>query len=132
VVKKTNTLHHTRLMPRRNRETGRLETSVCRSQSLSEAQVWQICTAYFDVHAPKPAIGRGVGPSEAVFKVNLYFDADGKPYPEHATLSVGVTPQILLITNGSTFGWTNPKGWRLAFPTCRASSLIDFRIMTLH
>jgi len=48
--------------------------------------VWSICSAYFDVHAPKPAIGRGVGPAAAVFAKSLAFDADGKPYPEHANI----------------------------------------------
>jgi hypothetical protein len=32
------------------------------------------------------AIGRGVGPARAVFVVNLGFDADGNPYPEHANI----------------------------------------------
>lgn len=73
-------------MPRRHRNTGRLETSVCRSQDLGEAQVWHICTVYFDPYAPKRAIGRGVGLAEAVFKVHLRFDADGDPYPEHANV----------------------------------------------
>src|SRR5437016_5069078 len=73
-------------MPRPNPVTDRLETSVCRSQNLSEAQVWQICASHFDVHARKPAIGRGVGPALAVFDVHLDFDADGKPYPEHANI----------------------------------------------
>ena len=87
IVKKTNTIHHSRLIPRRNRnKDGRLETSVCRSQALSESQIWAICSAHFDVHAPKPAIGRGMGPARVVFDVNLGFDADGKPYPEHASI----------------------------------------------
>ncbi|MDD5321337.1 MAG: hypothetical protein PHD43_12120 [Methylococcales bacterium] len=86
VVKKSLTIHHSRLMPRRNPETGRLETSVCRSQHLSEAQVWEICAAHFDIHVPKPAIGRGVGSAETVFKVDLNFDADGRPYKEHANI----------------------------------------------
>lgn len=86
VVKSTNTLHYTRLMPRPNSKTGRLETSVCRSRGLSDAQVWQICALYFDPPAPKPAIGRGVGPAKSVFNVGLQFDADGKPYPEHANI----------------------------------------------
>lgn len=88
VVKKTNTIHHSRLMPRRkNRDKNeRLETSVCRSQKLSDTQVWEICAAHFDVVAPKPAIGRGVGSASAVFDVNLGFDADGKPYTEHANI----------------------------------------------
>lgn len=73
-------------MPRRNPETHTLETSVCRSTKLGDAKIWEICAAHFDIHAPKPAIGRGVGPADAVFKVNLRIDADGKPYPEHANI----------------------------------------------
>lgn len=88
IVKKTSTIHHSRLIPRRknDRKDGRLETSVCRSQALSESQVWAICAAHFDVFAPKPAIGRGVGPARVVFDVNLDIDADGNPYPEHANI----------------------------------------------
>ena len=87
VVRKTNTIHHSRLMPRRNKKRdGRLETSVCRSQALSDTQIWAICSAHFDVVAPKPAIGRGQGPASAVFDADLGFDADGKPYPEHANI----------------------------------------------
>ena len=86
VVKQTRTIRPTRLMPRRNPKTNRLETSVCRSQSLSEAKIWDICTVHFDAYAPKPAIGRGVGLAEAVFKVALRCDADGEPYPEHANI----------------------------------------------
>jgi len=87
VVKQT-TIHHSRLMPRRKnkKKDGRLETSVCRSQALSDTQVWAICSAHFDVIAPRPAIGRGVGPARVVFDVNLGFDADGNPYPEHANI----------------------------------------------
>lgn len=33
-----------------------------------------------------PAIGRGVGPASAIFDVELGFDADGEPYPEHANI----------------------------------------------
>ncbi len=87
VDRKTNTIRHTRLMPRRNKNrNGRLETSVCRSEALSHIQVWTICSVHFDVSAPVPAIGRGVGPASAVFDVDLGFDADGKPYPEHANI----------------------------------------------
>lgn len=74
-------------MPRPNKDkNGRLETSVCRSTALTEAQVWAICARHFDVHAPKPAIGRGEGPASAVFVEGLSFDADGIPYPEHANI----------------------------------------------
>jgi len=88
IVKQTNTIHHSRLTPRRKNKTkdGRLETSVCRSQALSDTQVWAICSAHFDVVAPRPSIGRGVGPARVVFDVNLGFDADGKPYPEYANI----------------------------------------------
>ncbi len=88
VVKRTNSIHYSRLMPRRRDKmpNGRLETSVCRSQHLTEAQVWEICSTYFDKHAPRPAIGRGVGPAEAVFAIGLGFDADGKPYPQDANI----------------------------------------------
>ena len=86
VDKKTNTIKPTRLMPRRNPTNKRLETSVCRSSRLTEAQVWEICSAHFDVHARQPAIGRGVGPASAVFAEKLAFDPDGKPYPEHANI----------------------------------------------
>jgi hypothetical protein len=73
-------------MPRRNPANKRLETSVCRSSTLTEAQVWGICSAHFDVYAPKPAIGRGVGPATAIFAEKLAFNADRKPYPEHANI----------------------------------------------
>jgi hypothetical protein len=86
VEKKTNTIKPTRLIPRRNLTNKRLETSVCRSSKLTEAQVWEICSTHFDVHSRKPAIGRGVGPAAAIFAEELAFDADGTPYPEHANI----------------------------------------------
>jgi hypothetical protein len=86
IDKKRNTIKPTRLIPRRNPANKRLETSVCRSSRLTEAQVWEICSAHFDAHARKPAIGRGVGPASAIFAEKLAFDADGKPYPEHANI----------------------------------------------
>lgn len=86
IVRPTNKIHHSRLMPRRNRENQRLEASVCRSSELTESQVWSICSTHFDAHAPEKAIGRGVGPASAVFAEKLAFNADGKPYPEHANI----------------------------------------------
>ena len=88
VVNKTNSIHHSRLMPRRRdrKPDGRLETSVCRSHLLSEVQIWEICQTFFDINAPKPAIGRGEGQAETVFKVGLSFDPDGKPYHQHANI----------------------------------------------
>lgn len=87
VVRKTNKIHHSRLMPRRNQSrNGRLETSICRSNALTETQLWLICSRHFDVSAPKPAIGRGMGPASAVFAEQLSFDPDGIPYREHANI----------------------------------------------
>src|SRR6266513_977022 len=87
VNRKTNTIRHNRLMPRRNkRKNDRLETSVCRSASLSDAEVWAICAKHFDTAARDRAIGRGVGPASAVFGVDLKLEADGIPYREHANI----------------------------------------------
>jgi hypothetical protein len=86
IDRKTQKIHHTRLMPRRNKSTQRQEVSVCRSSTLTESQVWEICSVHFDSHAPKRAIGRGVGPASVVTSVGLGFDADGRPYPEHANI----------------------------------------------
>jgi hypothetical protein len=86
IVRVTNRIHYTRLIPRRNPENERLEVSVCRSNELTEAQIWKTCSSYFDPFVPKPAIGRGVGPASAIFAEKLLFDADGKPYPEHANI----------------------------------------------
>jgi hypothetical protein len=87
VDKKNNALRHTRLMPRRSKNARRrLETSVCRSESLSESQVWAICSEHFDPFTRWPAIGRGIGPARVVFEANLAIDADGIPYPEHANI----------------------------------------------
>ena len=87
IVRVTNTIHHSRLVPRRKHKSEPLEVSVCRSGELTETQVWTICSTYFDVHAPKPAIGRGVGLASAVFAENLAFDPDRKPYPQHANIT---------------------------------------------
>jgi len=73
-------------MPRPNRATQRLEASVCRSGNLDERALWAVCAQHFDAHARVPAIGRGVGPASAVYAEQLSFDADGKPYPEHANI----------------------------------------------
>lgn len=86
IDRQTNTIRHTRLMPRRNHNTSRLESSVCRSTQLSEEQVWTICADHFDAYSPKPAIGRGVGPASAIAAVGLALDADGVPYKEHANI----------------------------------------------
>ena len=86
IVRVTNSIHYSRLMPRRKHKNERLEVSLCRSNELTESQVWNICSIHFDAHAPKPAIGRGVGTASSVFAENLAFDPDGKPYPQHANI----------------------------------------------
>lgn len=74
-------------MPRPNKgNQGRLETSVCRSQYLTDTQIWEICAEHFDRFVEKPAIGRGDGLARVVFDVGLALDADGMPYPEHANI----------------------------------------------
>lgn len=85
VDRKLNTIHPSRLIPRRSGKNRRLELSVCRSTELSEAQVWDICARFFDPRT-QPAIGRGVGPASAAYSEALGFDADGEPYPEHANV----------------------------------------------
>ena len=65
----------------------RLEKSVCRSDNLSEDQIWAICRQHFDPYSkPHPAIGRGAAKASVVYAESLSFDADGKPYAEHANI----------------------------------------------
>ena len=85
-VTRTRHIHHSRLIPRRNPATGRLETSVCRSGSLSEEAFWKLCSEHFDRYAPALAIGRGVGRAATVYAEQLSLDADGVPYAEHANI----------------------------------------------
>lgn len=84
--KKTLEIRYQQLMPRPNPKTGRLETSVCRSASLTDEQLWGICGTHFDAPPQRQAIGRGVGPASAVLNVGLSIDPDGVPYPEHANV----------------------------------------------
>jgi hypothetical protein len=79
-------IHYSRLMPRRNRTTNRLETSVFRTTDLTDTQVWDLCSAYYDGTAPHVAIGRGVGKASVVFAQALSFDEDGVPCAEHANI----------------------------------------------
>jgi len=74
-------------MPRRSKsQQRRLETSVCRSEGLSESQIWAISSKYFDPYSLHPAIGRGDGRASVVFDANLEIDPDGTPYLEHANI----------------------------------------------
>jgi hypothetical protein len=79
-------IRHTRLLPRQNKETGRIETSVCRSSELTEFEIWDICRYHFDTHAPKPAVGVGIGKASVVYQEGLSFDPNGVPYPQHADI----------------------------------------------
>lgn len=73
-------------MPRQNPESGRWEVSVCRTDGLTEAEIWDICQRYFDLTSEKPAIGRGVGSVRVVLEQNLKVEADGVPYKQHANI----------------------------------------------
>ena len=85
IVRNTH-VRHTRLVPRRNRATQRLETSVCRSSALTDEALWAICSKHFDAHTDAPAIGRGAARAAVVYAEELSLDADGTPYPEHANI----------------------------------------------
>ncbi|MBS0614714.1 MAG: hypothetical protein JSS24_16225 [Proteobacteria bacterium] len=80
------TIKPRQLMPRPNRQTGRNETSVCRSQYLREEELWELCRLHYDVFQAAPAIGHCVGPARAVYEAGLDIDADGIPYPQHANI----------------------------------------------
>lgn len=86
VVRSTNRVRFERLMPRRI--NGRLETSVCRSTTLSPTAVWAICAAHVDPALPKgPACGRGIGPAWCILReTGLYVHCDGVPHPYHANI----------------------------------------------
>ena len=89
VAKRTKTIHPTRLLPQRRRraEKGRLETSVCRPDALSDERFWAICASHFDpTIAPRRATGRCDALASVVFDVGLSFDPDGVPFPEHANI----------------------------------------------
>jgi hypothetical protein len=82
----TNSIRHTRLMPRPNKGTGRLETSICRSSGLSETEFWGICAKHFDMFSQKPAIGKGTAIAGTIYAEKLEFDPNGIPYPQHADI----------------------------------------------
>ncbi len=48
--------------------------------------MWNIATRYFDARSPKPSIGHCVASAAAVLVEQLAFDADGRPFPEHANI----------------------------------------------
>ncbi|MFN8583542.1 MAG: hypothetical protein U0163_21510 [Gemmatimonadaceae bacterium] len=53
---------------------------------MTDTQVWDLCSAYYDGTAPHVAIGRGVGKASVVFAQALSFDEDGVPCAEHANI----------------------------------------------
>jgi hypothetical protein len=77
---------YARLMPRRHPQSRRLESSVCRSVGMSNANVFAICEAYFDPHSRHPAIGRGVARAKVVMQAGLQVEADGIPFVQHANI----------------------------------------------
>lgn len=81
-----NHIRYTRIMPRRNKKTKQLETSVCRTDTISDSELWTICSIYFDRPAPVPAIGSGTAKARVVYAERLEFDPNGIPYPQHANI----------------------------------------------
>lgn len=79
-------IHPSRLIPHRRTKQERLEVSICRSSNIAEAELWRICTKYFDSHSPRPAIGRGAAFASVVLAEGLHFDPNGIPYPQHADI----------------------------------------------
>lgn len=73
-------------MPRPSGPESRLETSVYRTHSLSEAEVWEICRRWYEEIANLLAKGRGDGPAKSIVDAGLSFDADGRPHPKHANI----------------------------------------------
>ncbi|GAB6276719.1 MAG: hypothetical protein SAMD01599839_12590 [Rectinema sp.] len=94
VKNSTNTLRYNRLLPMRNKQTGRLETSVCRSGELTGDELWTLCSQYFDVKPDKIAIGVGTAQASAIYKEGLNFDPNGQPFTQHADI----------------IGWDDPAG----------------------
>jgi hypothetical protein len=86
VVSATGTLRHTKLMPRRNKTTGRWETSICRSSGISENEFWSICRKFYDPFSDRPAIGRGISKAQTIYNEGLGIDPNGIPYPQHADI----------------------------------------------
>ncbi len=60
-----------------------LRMSVCRSEGLDEAELWQIADEFIGT-AEKPVIARADLEAGEYFSRRLSFDPDGMPYPRHA------------------------------------------------
>lgn len=53
---------------------------------MSNAEVFEICKAYFDLHSRYPAIGRGAAKAKVVTQEGLQVEADGIPFAQHANI----------------------------------------------
>jgi len=115
IVRKTNTIHHLRLMPRRkNRNKNeRLETSVCRSQWLNEQQIWKICSVHFDLGAPRFSM--------LIFHLTL----TGSHIRNMPTSLVGTIQRIRLTTKLSISGSIRHRRWRRSLSTFLGPSVAN-------
>ena len=86
IQKSTSSLRYKRLLPSPNKSTGRLETSICRSGTLEDEELWAICTNFFDSCSQNPAIGKGTAKASVVIAEGLNFDPNGVPFPQHADI----------------------------------------------
>jgi hypothetical protein len=70
------------------RINGRLESSICRSTAVQPAELWAICTEYFDAYQrpSNHAIGRGIGSAQAIYDEGLGLHSDGIPHAYHANI----------------------------------------------
>ena len=84
IDKKTQCVRPEAFMPRRF--DSRLETSVYRTEKLTDAAVWNICRTYYEELAQLTAKGRGDGTARAVMTAGLSFDPNGRPHPRHADI----------------------------------------------
>ena len=84
VDKKTQCVRPEAFMPRKF--DGRFETSVYRTNDLTDEAVWEICRTYYETLANLIAKGRGDGLAECVLKGGLRFDPNGDPHPRHADI----------------------------------------------
>jgi len=82
-VAKTRSLRHQLFMPRRNRDTGRLELSICWSEGMNDCTLWGLCRDFFDSASPDPAVGRADGHASMLYRHGLSIELNNRPYPRH-------------------------------------------------
>jgi hypothetical protein len=82
---KTGRVKASAIGPIENRATGRLETSVYRSEGATAQELWAVCAAYVDAPARRRvAKARGTCAALVYLSQRLTIDANGKPHPRHA------------------------------------------------